>query len=177
MRSISLEKEIGKDQTVIVDSTMTIKSVAPWMEAITMIVAREAYTLIPRADGSLIRSPSISMPKPLVVGLNKYVPRHNKIMKNGDPVSRKTILNRDNWTCQYCGLFGDTIDHIIPKSRGGGNTWGNLCAACTDCNGYKSNMTPKEAGLKTPTIPSVYLPQQRNMLQDLVFEELKLMSV
>jgi 5-methylcytosine-specific restriction endonuclease McrA len=177
MIPICLEKEIGTNQTLVVDSTMSIQGRVDWTRAVTLLMADEAYTLIPRADGSLVRSPTMSIRKPLVVCLNKYVKRQSKIMLPDDSVSKKTILIRDNWTCQYCGKFGDTIDHILPKSRGGGNTWGNLCAACKSCNGAKDNMTPKEAGLKNPVIPQMYSSRRQNALQDAVFKELELMMV
>lgn len=180
MRSVTLEKEIGQNQTIVVDSTMDIKGIDSWMDAVTQVVARNAYVLIPRSDGSLVRSPNLTIPKPLVICLNKYVPRYSRevILRHDDLVSKKTILTRDNWTCQYCGLFGDTVDHIMPKSRGGGHTWGNLVAACTTCNGAKANLTPKEAGLTPPIIKNglkTYAPRKREGLQEAIFQEIELL--
>lgn len=180
MRTVTLEKEIGKNQTIVVDSTMEIKGIETWMDAVTQVATRNAYVLIPRSDGSLVRSPSLTIPKPLVICLNRYVPRFTKevVLKHDDLVSKKMILTRDNWTCQYCGLFGDTVDHIMPKSRGGGHTWGNLVAACSSCNGAKANLTPKEAGLTAPIIKSgvkTYAPRKRDGLQEAVFKEIELL--
>lgn len=63
--------------------------------------------------------------------------------------TRKNIFKRDKYTCQYCGIDlcekSATIDHIIPKSKGGGSTWTNMIASCKDCNLFKGNRTPKEA--------------------------------
>jgi 5-methylcytosine-specific restriction endonuclease McrA len=58
-------------------------------------------------------------------------------------------LERDRHTCQYCNYRGEqlTLDHVIPRSRGGGDTWDNLVAACVRCNVNKGNRTPKEAGM------------------------------
>lgn len=148
-----------------------------WTKAVTLVVTEEAYVLIPRADGSLVRSPSLAIPHPLVVCLNKYVPRRNLRVKSDEIVSKKIILVRDDWTCQYCGDYGDTIDHIFPKSRGGGNTWSNLCVACKDCNGSKADLTPKEAGLRQPVIPSVYSPKRQQILQTAIYKELEAMAV
>lgn len=61
--------------------------------------------------------------------------------------SRSGVLERDENTCIYCGKYGDTIDHIIPQSRGGGNTWGNTACACEKCNNRKADRTHKEAGM------------------------------
>ena len=72
-------------------------------------------------------------------------------------LSRKNIHRRDKNTCQYCGKFLEsgsaTIDHIIPKSRGGKNTWQNLVCSCESCNVKKGDSTPKEANMKLLSIP------------------------
>jgi 5-methylcytosine-specific restriction endonuclease McrA len=70
-------------------------------------------------------------------------------------LSRKNILKRDNHRCQYCGkkTLDITIDHIMPKSRGGIDTWDNLVAACVRCNNRKGNRTPDEAGMKLLSKP------------------------
>lgn len=77
--------------------------------------------------------------------------------------TRKNILKRDHYICQYCGIEvhgkNATIDHIIPKKRGGGNTWSNLVCACKDCNHFKGNRTPKEANMtlkNKPKEPNIY---------------------
>ncbi|HKJ44500.1 MAG TPA: HNH endonuclease [Balneolales bacterium] len=63
-------------------------------------------------------------------------------------LSRKNIMKRDGHHCQYCGSTEDlTIDHVIPKSRGGKDTWENLVTACYRCNRIKGNKTPKEASM------------------------------
>lgn len=170
-----LEREINKNNVVIVNSAMEYVDVVEWNKAVTLIVAKEAYTLVARSDGSLVRSPNLTIEHPLVVCLNKYVNPHrhnNKVMGKNDIVSKRTVLIRDDWTCQYCGKYGDTIDHIMPKSRGGLNTWGNMCVACKPCNGAKSDMTPEEAGLKRPNIPKTFLPKKSRRIQDGVHEVL-----
>lgn len=175
MSPLILENEIGKNKVLVVDSTLEIKCTVDWTRAVTLVVSEEAYTLIPRRDGSLVRSPSFTMERPLVVCLNKYVARQNRTFEPETRVSHKVILIRDDYTCQYCGKYGDTIDHIMPKSRGGGNTWANLCVACFDCNNAKSDSTPSEAGLKQPVIPTVYSPKRTQMLQTAIYTEIDAM--
>jgi hypothetical protein len=98
----------------------------------------------------------------------------NKIVRNFIKMvfSRSAVFKRDNYGCQYCrkSLTSTqvTIDHIIPKSRGGSNTFENCVAACHDCNEKKGSRLPHEIGMrlvKQPETPAGYLvvsPQQEN---------------
>jgi 5-methylcytosine-specific restriction endonuclease McrA len=102
-----------------------------------------------------LRSISMSMPFPSIVRLGVYIHiPHKKII-----LSRKNILRRDSHRCQYCNR-GDvplTVDHIIPKSTGGEDTWENLVTACVACNNRKGNRTPEKAHmplLRTPIKPN-----------------------
>ena len=69
-------------------------------------------------------------------------------------LSRKNILRRDNHRCQFCGSTSNlTIDHIIPKSKGGEDDWENLTTACIKCNNKKGDRTPEEAKMNLLSIP------------------------
>jgi len=83
---------------------------------------------------------------PAVIRLNYYVAVPYKEL----PFNKKNILIRDNYTCQYCGkkCHDLTLDHVLPKSRGGDYSWENIVAACKECNQKKADRTPKEAGMK-----------------------------
>src|SRR5262252_7359582 len=71
--------------------------------------------------------------------------------------SRRNLLKRDHWTCQYCGVQPGsdelTIDHVVPRSQGGTSTWENCVLACVACNKRKADRTPREAGLKLRHAP------------------------
>lgn len=99
----------------------------------------------------VVHSASREYPWPSVIRLNSYIHvPYKKIL-----LTRKNILKRDNHKCAYCGR-GDitlTIDHIIPRSRGGEDTWDNLVAACNKCNNLKGDSTPEEAGMQLRTRP------------------------
>ena len=72
------------------------------------------------------------------------------------PVSRRGVLRRDDHRCGYCGKSATTIDHVLPRSRGGRDTWENLVACCLRCNNVKSDRTPAEMGWElrfTPYVP------------------------
>lgn len=131
-------------------SALTVCSV---QRAIVLMHLQKVH-LVEAIDGKAVRSPSTRMPYPSIVRLKAYarIP-YKKVM-----LSRKNVLKRDHHTCQYCGSRDRlTIDHILPKSRGGRDTWENLVAACVTCNNRKGDMTPEEAGMelnRTPFRPS-----------------------
>jgi 5-methylcytosine-specific restriction endonuclease McrA len=173
----NLEKEIGKDRVLVVNSTMEAKEIITWQDAVTMLFNEKAYTLIPRSAGEQLRSSSVSIDKPLVVVLVKYAQRHNRIFDLEDVVTKSYVRQRDNFTCAYCGEYGNTVDHIQPWSRGGPNTWGNLVTACKDCNGRKADRTPEEAGMKRPVIKSGFtLNNKLQTVQDMMYEALTELS-
>lgn len=88
----------------------------------------------------------LEVPAPKVVRLRRYV----KIPVRKIACTRRAILARDRHTCAYCAGPADTIDHIVPRSRGGRHEWGNVTAACRDCNGRKADRTPAQMGWPTP---------------------------
>lgn len=91
-----------------------------------------------------LRTTRTSFQFPSVIRLRNYIRvPYKKIV-----LSRRNVMRRDDYTCQYCGKKSDlTIDHIVPKSRGGQDSWENLTTACDKCNVYKGNRTPKEANM------------------------------
>jgi 5-methylcytosine-specific restriction endonuclease McrA len=92
-----------------------------------------------------IHSVSSSYPLPSIIRLNTYI----RVPYKSIILTRKNILRRDNHKCVYCGRsdLTLTIDHIIPKARGGSDTWENLVAACVKCNNKKGDRTPDEANM------------------------------
>jgi 5-methylcytosine-specific restriction endonuclease McrA len=68
-------------------------------------------------------------------------------------MSRRAVFARDNHKCGYCGNHADSIDHVLPRSRGGKNVWENVIAACRACNLRKRDRTPDEAGMKLSSVP------------------------
>lgn len=96
-------------------------------------------------DGLVLRSPSVTLPVPSVVRLRYMV----RVARRRQAVlSRRAVFARDDHTCQYCGGPADSIDHVLPRSRGGGHDWENLVAACRRCNLAKRDRTPEEAGMR-----------------------------
>ena len=131
---------------------MEVRAVVPWSKAMGLLFDEKAYSIANRPDGAVVRSAFLTFDKPLAVALVRYAQDRRRTYQLEDSVSKIHVLQRDAYTCQYCGEYGDTIDHIYPKSRGGKNTWGNFATACRSCNGFKANRTPEEAGMKAPKI-------------------------
>ena len=133
-------------------------------EPLRVIPVRRAVGLLMRGvaegvDGvaARLRTPSTVFEVPSVLRLRYYV----NVPQRGAVWSRRGVLARDSYTCVYCGgRVGDrcrgralarasfTVDHVIPRSRGGGNTWGNTACACRWCNGRKADRMPHEAGMR-----------------------------
>lgn len=94
-------------------------------------------------------------PMPTVVKLVRYI--YARWQHHTPPWSKRGVIARDRGRCGYCPKAARTVDHIRPRSQGGGNTWANTIAACDGCNQRKANRTPREAGmvlLRQPTIPT-----------------------
>jgi 5-methylcytosine-specific restriction endonuclease McrA len=93
-------------------------------------------------------------PMPKVVRLVHYVVTKWRYTA-GPAWSRPGVLNRDGHRCGYCQRPATTVDHILPRSRGGKNTWHNTIAACDGCNQRKGDRTPAEAGMRLRYEPAV----------------------
>ncbi len=98
---------------------------------------------------------------PAVVRLQQYI----NVPYRGVELSRLNIFKRDNHSCQYCGSDKDlSIDHVLPRSRGGGSSWKNLVAACKPCNARKGDETPEEANMPLSQRP--FKPSYLMFLRD-----------
>jgi 5-methylcytosine-specific restriction endonuclease McrA len=114
--------------------------------------------LLEADTGRAFRSEREEVPFPLVIRLVRFVQVPRRFRRQ---VTNTFLFARDNYSCQYCGRHRSelrgrqflTRDHILPLSRGGGNTWQNVVASCSLCNNRKGNRLPEEAGLKLLAIP------------------------
>ena len=103
--------------------------------AIILLLSDKSECIANYSD--IIRSQSLSINLPSVIRINKYI----HFFRNEVILNRINILKRDNFICQYCSKKSNsmTIDHIIPKNKGGRDHWDNLVAACSKCNTKKGN--------------------------------------
>ncbi len=124
-------------------------------EPINVTAVRRAIVLVLKGvaiteeeDGSFVHASRFAVRVPSVIRLAEF----RKIPHQTRALSRKNILLRDRYMCQFCGRVLPahelTLDHVIPRSRGGHTDWDNLVACCHSCNNLKGDRLPEEAGLK-----------------------------
>lgn len=128
-------------RTLVLNAGFEPLSVVSFKRAVILVLSGKATVL--SADEDLVRAQSLSMERPSVIILRRYVcpPRRRRMT-----LSRRGVLRRDDFCCAYCQEPATTIDHVLPRSRGGLNTWENLVACCRSCNNRKGSRTPEEIG-------------------------------
>jgi 5-methylcytosine-specific restriction endonuclease McrA len=119
-------------------------------EPINVCTVRRAAVLLLKSKAEIVehsawalRSEHTSIPRPVVIRLVTYVrvPRDTHRRK----ITRRAVFARDDWTCQYCGSRSNlTVDHVIPRSKGGSSTWENIVASCAPCNRRKGDHLPHQ---------------------------------
>ena len=149
-------------------------------EPINVCTVRRAVVLLLKDKAEVIEhgswdlhSATQTLQRPVVIRLVSYVriPRDTHRRK----ITRRAVFARDEWTCQYCGSRSNlTVDHVIPKSKGGGSSWDNIVASCAPCNRRKGDARPRQVGMRlqrqprtpspnvfihvaSPTIPSAWM--------------------
>jgi len=149
------------DLTVeVYNADYRVLSTIPWQEAVRLILRGAVYVIDLHNPAVHIHSPSLVIELPMSVALREYVHIPYKQAKD-TRVTREGVLRRDQHTCVYCGGRADTVDHVLPRCRGGGDTWFNLVAACQPCNGVKGDRTPQEAGMTMIREPFEPKPRDR----------------
>ena len=130
--------------------------------AVLLLIIGKAE-MIENGRGQL-QSSSEMLDIPSVIRLVTYVRRPLAPRR----LTRREVFNRDRQICQYCGdtVRELTLDHVLPRSRGGGNTWENVVSACVRCNHRKAGRTPREANMRllrepAPPTPNPYYPFYR----------------
>lgn len=142
----------------VTNSGLQILARVTWRRAAVLLTTGVARNVEGTPLLKVVHSPTISQPIHKVVAIkrNAYRPYAGKSMDSY--ASSATILRRDQWICAYCEGPADTVDHIVPQSRGGRSTFGNQVAACKQCNGFKAARTPREAAMPLRHAPFVYDP-------------------
>ena len=116
------------------------------------LVLCEKAEIVHESGGQMLHSATVSLATPSVIRLHRYVriPHRNRV-----PLTRAALMRRDNYKCAYCSRHAETIDHVIPRSRGGLHAWENCVASCMRCNHSKGDRLVEELGWTLRNAPDV----------------------
>jgi len=163
------------ERVIVLNGDYTFLNIVSWKRAVALILKGKTEVL-KYSERSIHLMDGSEFKLPLVMRLIKII---RMVYRNRVPFSKKNIMIRDGYKCGYCGTNRElTIDHIIPSSRGGKNTWENCVTACRDCNNKKGRRTPNEAKMylqtKTyaPTIMEFFRIKMKNLGIDIVLKDL-----
>lgn len=148
------------ESVIVLNASHEVLTSVPWERAVTMVVSGIAR-VHEREPERFIRSQHLEIPFPRIIVLVTYIYVKFIMVDEFDRTTHKSVMARDKNACAYCGGRATTIDHVIPRSRGGSDAWNNLVACCFRCNNFKADRTPKEAGMKLLWEPRVPLRDQR----------------
>ena len=150
-------------QVLVLNASYEPLNITSWRRATVMLLKGKAEGL-EHANDQLLR-PGLN--RPTVIRLRQFV----RVPFRPLPLTRRNVFHRDGNRCQYCGCSSErlSIDHILPRSRGGPHSWDNVTTACLRCNVHKGNRTPREAGM-------VLLHQPRRPLSGPLFEAQRQMA-
>lgn len=150
--------------TLVLNASYEIMKIVSWKKAVVWFFL-DKIDIIEEYEQN-IPTPSIKMKIPSVVKYKKLIRQKNRLVK----FSRTNVHLRDNFTCQYCSKQVQpkelTVDHILPRSKGGISSWLNCVACCIDCNVRKGNKTLREAGIKLlrePYQPESFIQTKINL--------------
>src|SRR5690606_2234969 len=129
-------------RTLVLNAGYEPLAVVSFKRALVLVLAGKAV-VVASDDDNPVHGIGSDWERPSVILLRRYVrvPSGRSV-----PVSRRGVLRRDDQRCAYCGVHASTIDHVIPRSRGGADSWENLVACCLRCNNIKGDRTPREMG-------------------------------
>lgn len=129
-------------RTLVLNAGYEPLAVVSFKRALVLVLEGKA-SLLAADDDNPVLSAAGAWDRPSVILLRRYVriPSGRHV-----PVSRRGVLRRDAQRCAYCAGSASTIDHVIPRSRGGADSWENLVACCLHCNNVKGDRTPHEMG-------------------------------
>lgn len=145
--------EMLNSQVLLLNQNFEPLTICTARRALVMVWAGKAEII--ESNGHFIRTVSMAFKVPSIIRLLLYI----QSKRRWDiQLTKQNIIRRDRKVCQYCGTTEGymTVDHVVPRSMGGTDTWGNLVCACSSCNNRKRDQSPEQAGMeliKTPKKP------------------------
>lgn len=133
-----------REKVLVLNQDYQAISICSAERAFLLVYLRKAEQLH-NVDGLSLRSVNDEYEYPSVIRLYRYV----HVPFRQVSLSRVNIFRRDGYQCVYCGTRNNlTLDHVVPRSQGGKDSWGNLVSCCQTCNTYKGDRTPEQAGMR-----------------------------
>ena len=141
-----------KRRVLLLNATFEPLTALPMRRAVVLLVCGKADVVHDDPEGPFIRSADFSVQVPSVIRLRTFVrvPYRARV-----PMTRAALMHRDRFRCAYCGSKAETVDHVVPRSRGGGHSWENCVACCASCNHRKADKLLSEIGwtLRAQLVP------------------------
>ena len=149
--AVAVARRLTRGRVLVLNASYEPLNVCTVRRALVLILKEKAEVL-ERGDG-VLRSETMRIDRPEVIRLITFVRVPRDIHRRR--ITRKAVLARDGWTCQYCGSSKPslTVDHVIPRSRGGESVWENIVASCAPCNRKKGNRLPQEVRMHPRSRP------------------------
>jgi 5-methylcytosine-specific restriction endonuclease McrA len=158
--AVAAARRLTRGRVLVLNASYEPLNVCTVRRALVLILKAKAEVL-EHGDG-VLRSETMRLDRPEVIRLITFVRVPRDIHRRR--ITRKAVLARDDWTCQYCGSNRPslTVDHVIPRSRGGDSVWENIVASCAPCNRKKGNRLPREVRMHPkrrprPPGPTVFI--------------------
>ncbi len=156
-------------KTLVLNAGYEPVKVVSWQKAMILLLSEKAELI--KAYSRWVRSPRQSYELPQIIKLKRYI-KNFALVTGGISYSRQNVFKRDKYLCQYCtkklAEKHATIDHVIPRSKGGLDTWENTVCCCVACNSRKGNRTLEESHMQLMKRPR--RPHLRNALAELMEE-------
>ncbi len=129
--------------SLVLNATYEPLGIVPARRAVVLVLGDKAEVI--HLDGEVLHSEHLTIEVPSVIRLRYFV---QVPYQRRAPLSRRAVFLRDGGRCQYCGAKAESIDHVIPRSRGGEHTWENVVAACERCNTAKRDRFLDDTGMR-----------------------------
>jgi len=155
----------GRRRVLLLNATFEPLTALPLRRAVVLLICEKAEVVHGDPGGLVVRSAASSVEVPSVIRLRTYVyvPYRARV-----PLTRAALMHRDNYRCVYCGARAETIDHVVPRSRGGLHTWENCVASCARCNHRKADRLLSELGWRLRAAPAAPRGQHWRLLTAIV---------
>jgi len=146
-------------RVLLLNNTFEPLTALPLRRAVVLVVCGKAEVVHGDAAGLVLHSATTTVEVPSVIRLSNFVrvPYRGRV-----PLSRSALMLRDGNRCAYCSARAETIDHVVPRSRGGSHSWENCVACCAKCNRRKADKLPREISMHPkreprPPSPNVFI--------------------